>query len=377
MQQYNFFATTSKGLEQALCWELGRIGVKNPEIVSGGVQFEGSQESYYRANLYLRTAIRVLLKIKDFPCESYDELYARCRDIDWLEYLGLSNTLAVDCNCRNSVLTHSQYGSRKVKDAIVDQFRDKTGRRPDVDPKSPDVRINAHIFNNHCILSLDTSGESLHLRGYRKLIKEAPMKETLAAGIIDYSGWDCNVPLYDPMCGSGTILIEAVLKAANVAPGLLRRDFGFHRWRSFDRALWQKLVNEAEQKVKRNVPCRLYGSDIDADAVRTAAENARAAALVDRFIKFEVRDVTQFRPQADSGVIITNPPYGERMGEKENLKDFYKQLGDVLKHNCKGHTAFLLIGDTELVKSVGLRTSQKLIIHNGPIECRLTKYEIY
>ncbi|MFH1709150.1 MAG: THUMP domain-containing protein [Planctomycetota bacterium] len=377
MADLTFFAPTSLGLESVLAAELAGIGAGNVVVGSGGVAFTGDRATCYRANLHLRTAIRVLMRIAEFVCASYDELYENTRAIDWGELMTLTDTLAVDCNVRDTPgVTHSQYGSRRVKDAVVDQFRDKTGQRPNVDPENPTLKINVHISRGRCVLSLDSSGVSLHMRGYRTLVNEAPLKETLACGLLAHAGWQETGAFADPFCGTGTIVIEAALQAKRMAPGLMGRQFGFQRWRGFDARLWRTLVEEAEARVIPKPDCRIQGSDIDPEAIRAARGNARSAG-VDGLIQLSVADAMNFKP-AEPCLIVTNPPYGERMGDPEELKGLYKQFGDTLKQNCKGSTAHIFIaGGTPLVKCVGLRSSRKVVVFNGPLEGRLVKYELF
>ena len=376
MTQQQFFATTAKGVEEVLAAELTRLNAEGVSVESGGVRFRGGLEAAYRANLWLRTASRVLMTLAEFPCETPEQLYQGVRAVGWTKYLTPAMTLAVDCNLRDSVLTHSGFVALKTKDAIVDDLRDALGSRPDVDNKNPDLRINVRLFRNRCTLSLDCSGTPLDRRGYRLDRHEAPLKENLAAALVELSGWDGSVPLLDPMCGTGTIAIEAALKALNIPPGLLRPGFGFQRWLGYDRELWDRLVAEARQGVLAALPAQVLGSDISHAAIAMANENARRAGVVDR-IALGRGEISELTPPPGPGILIFNPPYGKRLGEEEALRPLYKEIGDVMKQRCKGYTAYLFTGNLELAKCVGLKASRRIVLYNGPIECRLLKYEMY
>jgi putative N6-adenine-specific DNA methylase len=330
----------------------------------------------YRANLWLRTASRVLMRLAEFPCQTPEELYQGVRSIPWERLITPAMTLAVDCNLRDSALTHSGFVALKTKDAIVDTVRDQTGARPSVDTKDPDLRVNVRLFRNLLTLSLDCSGAPLDRRGYRLDRHEAPLKENLAAALVELSGWDPALPFLDPMCGTGTIAIEAALKGVRLAPGLLRETFGFKRWRDFDRTLWERLVEEARAAVLPELPAAVVGSDLSASAVAMAQQNARRAGVAE-LVRFSQHRIQELSPPQGPGVLIFNPPYGKRLGEVEELKPLYKEIGDVMKKRCTGYTAYLFTGNLELAKSVGLKASRRIVLFNGPIECRLLKYELY
>jgi len=376
MSQLQFFATTAKGVEEVLAAELTRAGIPGVVQENGGVRFAGGLEAAYRANLWSRTASRILMPLAEFPCQGPDELYQGVRAIGWTEYLTPAHTLAVDCNLRDSALTHSGFVALKTKDAVVDELRDRLGSRPSVDSKDPDLRINVRLFKNRCTVSLDLSGLPLDRRGYRLERHEAPLKENLAAALIEFSGWDGSTPFVDPMCGTGTIAIEAALKALRIPPGLLRSGFGFQRWPGFDKKLWQRLVDEARQGVLTALPAPVLGSDLSHSAVAMAHENARRAG-VGELLTLGRGEIAELTPPPGPGVLVFNPPYGKRLGEEEALKPLYKQIGDTLKQRCKGYNAYLFTGNIELAKSVGLKASRRIVLFNGPIECRLLKYEMY
>lgn len=371
-----FFATTAKGLEGVLAGELDSLGIRNIDLSVGGVGFAGNLSECYRANLWSRTASRILMVVGEFPCESPQALYEGVRAIGWNRFLNPQMTLAVDCNLRDSTMTHSGFAALKAKDAIVDEIRDHCGSRPDVDPKDPDLRVNLHLFRNHCTVSLDTSGTPLDRRGYRLERTIAPLKETLAAGLLALSGWDGTMPLVDPMCGSGTIPIEAALRGSNCAPGLLREGFGFQRWPGFDRARWKELVREARESAEEKVAAPILGSDISPKAVEIARGNAQRADVAD-MIRLQAADMREITPPPGQGIILFNPPYGQRLGEEEALKSLYREIGDTMKQRCKGYVAHLFTGNLDLAKYVGLKASKRVVLYNGPIECRLLRYELY
>ena len=375
MTKFTFFATTAKGVEDILAMELNALGMSDVTVERGGVRFRGDIADCWRANLWLRTASRVLMPVAEFPCATPDELYNGVRTVPWQNWLTPDMTLAVDCSLRDSDMTHSGFVALKTKDAIVDAIRDLCGRRPDVDTKDPDLRVNIHLVKNLCTVSLDTSGASLDKRGYRLERTEAPLRETLAAALVMLTGWDGTVPLVDPMCGSGTILIEAALIAGRRAPGQ-NRGFGFQRWPGFDAQRWNRLLEEARQEALGELPTRLRGGDVDSKALSTSRYNAERAGVAG-FMSFTRGDVRDFSPPEGPGVLICNPPYGERLGEVERLKGLYREIGDMLKQRCKGYTAWIFTGNPELAKSVGLKASRRIVLFNGPIECRLSKYEMY
>ncbi|MCL4499126.1 MAG: THUMP domain-containing protein [Chloroflexi bacterium] len=375
MSRY-FFATTAKGVEPVLAAELEALGAGEVRSEVGGVAFTGDMAVAYKANLWLRTANRVLMPLREFECDSDQALYDGVRSIDWRKHLTTDMTFAIDANVRDSAITHSKYAALKAKDAIADQLRAILGARPNVDTKDPHLRINLHIARNRCAIGLDTSGESLHKRGYRVEPVTAPLKETLAAAIVLYAEWDGKSPFVDLMCGSGTIVIEAALKAANIAPGLLRRRFGFERWKGFDRRVWKRLVDEAEKSRKTKIEAKIQGSDISRKAVEAAKKNATAASA-GGFIAFSSKDFAEVRPPEGPGIVILNPPYGERLGQKKELEGVYKAIGDTFKQRFTGYTGYIFTGNLELAKQVGLRASKRIILYNGPIESRLLKYELY
>lgn len=371
-----FFATTAKGLEEVLAEEIRGLGIAAPVIEKGGVRFAGGMSDCYRANLWLRTAQRILMPVADFFCDTPQLLYEGVRSLPWTSWLTPDMTLSVSCNLRDSAMTHSGFVALKSKDAIVDVIRDRCGRRPSVNTHEPDLSVNIRLVRNRCTVSLDTSGISLDKRGYRLDRREAPLRETLAAAMIEISCWDGMSPLVDPMCGSGTIPIEAALKASRRPPGLTRTGFGFQRWPGFNPALWRKIVEKAREGILEGLPFPVVGSDLSADALRSAARNA-ARAGVDGIVTFNRREIGEGPVPEAPGILLCNPPYGIRLGEEEALKSLYRKLGDVMKRRFRGYTAYLLCGNPELAKHVGLRASRRFVLFNGPVECRLLRYDLY
>lgn len=371
----NCFAAVPRGAEEVAALELEALGIGGARAGKGGVAFVTNRAGLYRANLWLRTASRVLVQLAVFPCANPAELYAGVHAIDWLKLLTPSMTLAVDCSLRDSALTHSGFVALKTKDAIVDRIREKCGSRPNVNTAAPDVRINVHLHKNVCTVSLDSSGESLDRRGYRLERNEAPLRETLAAAIVALTGWDGSVPLVDPMCGSGTIPVEAALLAARMPPGL-QRSFGFQSWLDFDGRLWDQLLKEAESGIQKLPVGLITGYDQDSRALVLAARNAAKAGFEGQLHFFHAA-FEAFQPEGDKGVVIINPPYGMRMGEEDDLRELYCQIGDIMKKRCRGWTGYVLTGNLELAKYIGLKASRRFVLFNGPIECRLLKYELY
>jgi putative N6-adenine-specific DNA methylase len=372
----NFFATTAKGIEDVLAAELTALGIAVTAVETGGARFTGGMDVCYRANLWLRTASRVLMTLAEFPCDTPKSLYEGVREISWHDTLTPEMTMAVDCNLRDSAMTHSGFVALKTKDAIVDAIRDRCGKRPNVDTRDPDLRVNVHLVKNRCTVSLDTSGTPLDRRGYRLERNEAPLRETLAAALVMLSGWDGTIPFADPMCGSGTIPIEAALNATRRASGLLRSGFGFRRWPGFDPILWLRIVEEARALAKDSLPIQIIGCDRSARALSVARQNSERAGI-EAMITLAQRELSDFAPPVGPGILLFNPPYGKRLGEEEELKPLYRQIGDVMKQRCTGYTAYIFTGSADLAKCVGLRASRRIVLFNGPIECRLLKYELY
>jgi putative N6-adenine-specific DNA methylase len=370
------FATVARGLEALAAEELEQLGASSIEAGFCGVAFEADRALLYRANLWARLPFRILVKLQDFACQDSDDLYRGVQAIDWAEYLTPDQTLAVTATGKHDQLNHSHFTALQVKNAIVDQQQQVFGDRSDVETQAPDVRVNVHVDRDQCTVSLDSSGDSLHRRGYRPAVGAAPLKESLAAALIQLSGWQPEQMFYDPLCGSGTLPLEASLKALNIAPGLFRERFGFETWLDSDSALLERLISEAEASQRDVLPAPIWGSDRSEELIQQATSNAQSCGVLNHvwFSQMELLDVTA---PADSGVLFCNPPYGERLGRDSDLGAFYKLLGTVLKQRFKGWTAFVLSGNKELAQSIGLKSSQRIAIYNGTLPCQLMKYELY
>jgi putative N6-adenine-specific DNA methylase len=372
----NYFATVARGLEEVAAEELAQLGATNIQPEFTGVRFTGDKKLLYRVNLWSRIIFRVLVPIAQFPCHNAQQLYRNIQEIDWSDYLTPDQTFAVHCTGSNRQLNHTHFTALQVKNAIIDQQRQQFKQRSDIDPKNPDLNINFHIHQTKGILSLDSSGSSLHRRGYRAAMGKAPLKETLAAALLELAEWDTNLPFLDPLCGSGTLPLEASLKALNVAPGLFRESFGFMNWKDFDSELWQELETEAEDRQKAQLPAMIMGCDRDSEMIYQADCNAQQCGVADQITLIQ-RSLEQLEAPSDKGVILCNPPYGERLGNAAELGGLYKQLGDTFKQRFKGWTAFILCGNKALSKQVGLRTSRRTAVYNGSLPCTLLKYELY
>ncbi len=370
----NMIAKTFQGLEGVLEEELRSIGAREVEQINRGVKFNGDMHLLFKANYVLRTALRIIVPVSSFRAATENELYDGVRQVPWEKYLNHSGTFAIDSVVSFSKLTHSGFVTLKTKDAIADRFRDRFGKRPDVDTKNPFLRVNVHLFRDLCTVSIDSSGNSLHLRGYRVARSEAPLNEVLAAGLVLLSGWDRKTPLYDPMCGSGTLLTEAALIAGNVPGGYYREDYGFMKWRDFDRQLWQKVIRECEEEITEP-DIVLRGMDIDERAVAASQKNIENAGL-EKLIRVEQGDFFVNDAPFPKGFILTNPPYGERV-KVDDLKKLYQDLGDRFKRQYAGYTACVLTYDEESSKFIGLKPGKKVRVLNGPLECRFLKFELY
>lgn len=370
-----YFATCARGLEAVLARELTALEAHNIESDRGGVHFAGDRAMLYRANLWLRTAIRVLAPILDVPVSTTDDLYEAVQTIDWSRYLTPTHTLAVDCNVRDSHITHSKYAALRVKDAICDQFVARIGKRPSVDVERPMVGLNLHIFQNQATLSLDSSGDSLHKRGYRPILTRAPLNEALAAALLLLAEYKGDCPFVDPLCGSGTLCIESAWIALRRPPGLTRRHFGFMGWMDFDIALWTSLRDEARRQVLPRLPHPILGSDVRRDAISFAETNARTAGI-GNLLHFDVRDVSSFRPpEGPPGLIVTNPPYGERIGEEKDLRPLYRTMGAIFHERCPAWKVFVFTGNASLARQLALEVVQRVQLFNGKIPCQLLQLD--
>ena len=372
-QSFEMIAKTFQGLEEILAQELTALGANDIEIGRRMVSFSGDKEMMYKANFCLRTAIRILKPIKNFTAKNADEVYEQIKAIRWEDILDVNKTFAIDAVVFSEEFRHSKFVSYKVKDAIVDYFRENFGKRPSVRINKPDVLLNIHISQTTCTLSLDSSGESLHRRGYRQEAVEAPLNEVLAAGMILMTGWNGECDLIDPMCGSGTIPIEAALIARNIAPGVFRKEFAFEKWNDFDQKLFDKIYNDDSQE--RDFCHKIYGYDNNPQAYEIAKHNIKAAGA-SKDITLKLQPFQQFEQPAEKAIIITNPPYGERISTN-NLLGLYQMIGERLKHAFIGNTAWVLSYREECFDQIGLKATEKVSLFNGALDCEFRKYEIF
>ena len=372
-QEFNMIAKTFMGLENVLAEELIALGANNVQIGRRMVSFSGDKELMYRANFQLHTAIRILKPIATFKARSAEDMYEEVKKIDWSQYIEKGKTFSVDSVVYSDEFRNSRFVTYKVKDAIVDQFREKTGDRPNVSVTNPDIRLHIHIAEDEASLSLDSSGESLHRRGYRQESVEAPLNEVLAAGMILMTGWKGETDFIDPMCGSGTLLVEAALIARNISPGVFRKEFAFEKWPDFDADLFDMIYNDDSQEKEFNH--HIYGYDINIKAVNTARLNVRAAGLT-KDITVEEQDFKDFTKPEQKSIMITNPPYGERISTP-NLLDTYKMIGERLKHAFGGNDAWILSYREECFDQIGLKPSIKIPVFNGSLECEFRKYAMF
>jgi putative N6-adenine-specific DNA methylase len=371
---FNMVAKTLFGFEELLAKELTQLGAQEVAIGIRSVSFVGDKGFMYKANLALRTAIKILKPIHSFKVRNEKELYDNIYNMSWEQYLKPSGTLAVDATVHSTQFTHSLYIAQKTKDAIVDKFRDNTGERPNVDLKFPDLKVNVHIDRNTCNISLDSSGDSLHKRGYKIATNIAPINEVLAGGMIMLSGWDGQTDFMDPMCGSGTILAEAAMIACNIPPNLMRKEFAFESWQDWDVDLFEKIEESLLGKT-RDFHHKIIGYDKAPSAVEKAKENIKNAHLED-FVTIKHEDFFKTLKGGDEKLhMVFNPPYGERLDL--DMESFYKQIGDTLKQNYPNTNAWFITSNLDALKHVGLRPSRKIHLFNAKLEARLVKYEIY
>ncbi len=373
MNEFALIAKTFMGLEPVLAKELTQLGANNVQIGRRMVSFTGDKEMMYRANFQLHTAIRILKPIRHFKAGSADDVYNEVKKIDWSTIIDKGQTFSVDSVVYSDEFRNSRFVTYKVKDAIVDQFRENTGTRPNISVSNPDIRLNIHIAEDRATLSLDSSGESLHRRGYRQESVEAPLNEVLAAGMILMTGWHGETDFIDPMCGSGTLLIEAALIAHNMSPGIFRKEFAFEKWTDFDKELFDNIYNDDSQE--REFTNHIYGYDVDIKAVNTALMNVRAAGFT-KAISVSEADFAKFKKPQNKSVIVMNPPYGERISTP-NLLGTYKMIGERLKHEFTGNEAWVLSYREECFDQIGLKPSIKIPLYNGSLECEFRKYAIF
>lgn len=366
--------TTFFGLEEILADELRRLGGKNILLFKRGVSVVGDLGFLYKANLCLHTALKVIVPICKFNANNENQLYDAIKTIEWEKFISNSETLMVESVLNSDVFTHSQFVSQKVKDGIVDRFREKTGQRPNVDLLRPDFKLYVHIFRNEISLHIDSSGDPLYKRGYRSDINEAPMKEVLAAGLVKLSGWEKHLLLIDGMCGAGTIGIEAALWANHIPPGYYRNDFNFMRWRNFDEKNYDIIFESAINKIKED-KVEIIANDIDSHTLKKAITNTKNAK-VDDVVNCTNQSFFDIKPSRSGGVVILNPPYGERLPVAE-IEGMYKEIGNKLKKDFQNFNAWIITSSPEAIKSIGLRPSRKIQIYNGSLECRYLKFELY
>lgn len=371
--EFELIAKTFMGLEPILAQELTQLGANNVQIGRRMVSFTGDKELMYRANFQLHTAIRILKTIKHFKARSAENVYEAVKQIEWQKYILDGKTFAVDSVVYSEEFRNSRFVTYKVKDAIVDQFREQTGNRPNISVTNPDIRLHIHIAEDNATLCLDSSGESLHRRGYRQESVEAPLNEVLAAGMILMTGWKGECDFIDPMCGSGTLLVEAALIARNISPGVFRKEFAFEKWPDFDADLFDSIYNDDSRE--REFEHHIYGYDVDMKAVNTARLNVRAAGLT-KDITVENADFKNFTKPANKSIMVTNPPYGERISTP-NLLATYKMIGERLKHQFMGNEAWVLSYREECFDQIGLKPSIKIPVYNGSLECEFRKYAIF
>jgi 23S rRNA (guanine2445-N2)-methyltransferase len=375
-QEFNrYFAQAADDIKDIAEEELSSLGATNTSQGYRGIYFDANQEDLYKINYNSRLINRVLAPLISFSCHSDKLLYKKAFEVNWEDFLDPTKTFAVFASVTHSSIKHSKFAALRLKDAIADHFKRNTGKRPSVDTRHPDVWFNLFIENDKATISLDTSGGSLHRRGYRTKSIEAPMIETLAAAIIKYSGWNGSIPLYDPFCGSGTFLCEAFMLASGIPPSYLRNKFGFQYLPDFNSELWNRVKSEALKEIKSLQKGLISGSDISAEAVNSSKVNC---SVIDRDNLIEIEQENVFEIESiEDKVIICNPPYGIRMGKKDDLNIFYKEFGDFLKHRCKGSTAYIYFGERKYIKNIGLKPKWKKLLSNGGLDGRLTKYELY
>ncbi|MGP1476933.1 MAG: THUMP domain-containing protein [Phocaeicola sp.] len=372
-EEFELVAKTFQGLEDVLAKELTELGANDIQIGRRMVSFTGNKAMMYKANFCLRTAIRILKPIKHFKAKSADEVYEAVKAIAWDNYLDPDKTFAVDATVFSEEFRHSMFVTYKVKDAIADYFREKTDKRPSVSVTNPGLLLNIHISDDNCTLSLDSSGESLHRRGYRQEAVEAPLNEVLAAGLILMTGWHGECDLIDPMCGSGTIPIEAALIARNIAPGIFRKNFAFEKWPDFDQELFDDIYNDDSKECE--FEHHIYGYDNNLQAIAIATNNAKAAG-VNKYIALKLQDFAEFVQPDKKSIIITNPPYGERIST-DDLLGLYQMIGERLKHQFVGNDAWIISYKEECFDAIGLKPSDRISLYNGALACEFRKYQIF
>ncbi|MBI5074168.1 MAG: class I SAM-dependent RNA methyltransferase [Nitrospirae bacterium] len=376
MIKNRIFITCSRGIDHYIEQEAAQLGFSIFFRTQAGIETEGTMMDAMDLNLRLRTGLRVLFLVAEFTAEDPEALYRKIHDIAWEEVIPLSGYFSITSTVDTPTIDNTRYASQKCKDAIVDRFLKKFNKRPDSGPERDRAVLHLHWQGEDCRIYIDTSGEPLSKRGYRKIPYKAPMQETLAAALVKASGWNDSGSFINPMCGSGTLAIEAALIALNRPAGILRNNFGFMHLKGYDAHAWEELRNDAKTEVKKGLQSRIIATDISPEAVEAAMKNARTAG-VEHLIEFSVSDFADTEVPEGGGVVVMNPEYGERLGRAAELEKVYGRIGDFLKQKCRGYTGYVLTGNPDLAKIIGLRSSKKMLFFNGPIECRLLAYELY
>ena len=373
-------AKTFKGLEEVLAQELIELGANDVQLERRAVSFRGDKALLYRANFALRTALRILVPIKSDKLKAKgrkpeDQVYEIVKSIDWSKYMTVDSTFVIDATVYSELFHNSLFVTYRAKDAIADYWTEKVGKRPNVHAERPDIRINLHIGNDAVTISLDSSGESLHKRGYRVATTEAPISEVLAAGMLLIAGWHGQSDFFDPMCGSGTLLIEAALIARNIAPGVFRQSYAFEKWPDFDADLWNEIYNDDSRE--REFNHRIYGSDASFYAIQQATKNVKSAGVAKDIELKQVRIEELKNISAEGALVMLNPPYGERLKSNKEMEDLYSAIGSTLKHQFAGATAWIISSNVAAMKYIGLKPSKKLHLLNGELDCQFNKYDLF
>ena len=371
--QFTIVVKTFQGLEEVLAGEIKSLQVKDIQILTRAVSFTGDLISLYKANYHLRTALKVLAEVETFQAKNDVELYQKIQGVDWQRYLDPSQSMAVECVTNSDLFTHSQFIAQRVKDAVVDQLRDRTGKRPRVDREKPDLRISIHIADQRVGVLLDSSGSPLYKRGYRSEQHQAPINEVLAAGLLMLAGYDGTGHLVDPMCGSGTFLIEGAMIAYRLPPGMYRKSFGFENWKNFSQELFDEVIDSVEEQPERKIV--ITGGDISTESLMLARQSIHKAIL-DKMVTVSKTAVQDFVPPIGTGWMVTNPPYGERIRLRD-IDGFYKMLGDRLKNHYRGYQAWICSGNLDAMKSIGLHPSKRFSLLNGSIPVTFRKFDLY
>lgn len=371
--EFEMIAKTFRGLEEVLATELVNLGANNVEMQRRAVSFTGDKNFMYKANLHLRTASRILKPIAHFNASNPDEVYEELKKVNWTDYMTVQTTFSIDATVYSDEFRHSKFVTYKVKDAIVDWFREKTGDRPSVRLDNPNLMFNIHIADNRCTLSLDSSGESLHKRGYRISQTEAPLNEALAAGMLLLAGWSGQTNFVDPMCGSGTLLIEAALIALNIPPGIYRSSFAFEKWNDFDSEMFDDVYND--DSAEKKFDFKIYGSDILQRAISISDQNVRSSGL-SKYIVLQTKAIADLEPEVKECLMVTNPPYGERI-TSDDIYGLYASLGTSMKHKFPGNTCWVISSHDECLDKIGLKPTERIKLLNGTLDCWYNRYDIF